>query len=84
MNLIEFPEVTTVYGKNQSQYRPLPAYVSQDNEGTLVCCWQLTWRERLRLLCTGKVWHSILTFHKLLQPQLLSVEKPPMPPTLKP
>ncbi len=80
MELIEFPEQSVVYAKDQPQYRPLPAYVApRDPEGRIICCWSLTWRERLKLLFTGRIWHHILTFRQPLQPQLLEVEKPEMP-----
>jgi len=80
MDVIEFPEQTVVIAKDQPQYRPLPAYrQSADPEGLVICCWHLTWRERFRLLFTGRIWHHILTFNEPLQPQLLEVEKPEMP-----
>jgi hypothetical protein len=80
MNLVEFPEQTVVYAKDQPEYIPLPAYrFKDDREGRIVCCWRLTWRERLRLLFTGRIWHSILTFNQSLQPQLLETTKPEMP-----
>lgn len=80
MDLVEFPEQTLVIAKNQPQYRPLPAYRKpQDPEGRVICCWSLTWRERLRLLFTGRIWHHILTFNGPLQPQLLELDKPEMP-----
>lgn len=80
MELIEFPEQTLLIAKDQPQYRPMPAYRQpRDPEGRVICCWQLTWRERLKLLFTGKIWHHILTFRQPLQPQLLEVEKTEMP-----
>jgi len=80
MDLIEFPEQTVVIAKDQPPYRPLPAYRQPaDPEGRVICCWSLTWRERFKLLFTGKLWHHILTFNGPLQPQLLEVEKPEMP-----
>jgi len=79
MTLIEFPEQTVIIAKDQPEYLPLPAYRYPDDiEGKIVCCWKLTWRERLRLLFTGKVWHQVMTFNGPLQPQLLQVEKPEM------
>jgi len=76
MDLISFPEVNAVYAKDQPEYRPLPCHRRPD--GQLTCCWKLTLRERLRLLFTGKVWHTVLTFGHQLQPQLLEVNKPDM------
>jgi hypothetical protein len=76
MNLIKFPEVNVVYAENQPQYQPLPAYKALDTEGTIICCWKLSWQERIKVLLHGCIWHRILTFHKPLQPQLLEVDKP--------
>lgn len=77
MKLIEFPEQTVVIAKDQPQYNPLPAHrFDGDTRGRIACCWSLTWKERLRLLWTGRLWHQVLTFNEPLQPQLLTVEKP--------
>ena len=78
MDLIEFPEQTIFIAKDQPEYRPLPAHRFNDDDGTIACCWRLSWGERLRVLFTGKIWHRILTFNQPLQPQLLTVEKPEM------
>jgi hypothetical protein len=76
MEIIEFPEQTATYAKDQPQYRPLPAYQHRGEEGRITCCWALSWRERLTILLTGRIWHQILTFHQPLQPQLLLTKKP--------
>ncbi len=78
MKPIPFPEQTVTYAKNQPQYNPLPAYREQTAEGRVVFCWQLTWKERLRVLLGGVVWQEVLTFNQPLQPQLLGVDKPEM------
>ena len=83
MELLEFPEQNIVFANDPPQYRPLPAYrYPGDAEGRIVCCWGLTWRERLRLFVSGRIWHEILTFGHSLQPQLLAVDKPRMGPPL--
>jgi hypothetical protein len=80
MKLIEFPEQTVIIAKEQPQYKPLPAHFFKDSpEGKIACCWELGFKERFKLLFTGKIWHQILTFNRALQPQLLSVDKPQMP-----
>lgn len=77
MNLIEFPEQNTVIAKNQSEYLPMPAHMCVHGvEGQIVCCWKLSLRERAKLLITGRIWHSVLTFRGPLQPQMLMVDKP--------
>lgn len=81
MKLIEFPEQTVVIAKDQPPYIPLPAYqYPDDDEGQIVCCWSLSWRERFKVLFSGRIWHNVLTFNKPLQPQLLQVDKPAMSP----
>lgn len=80
MKIIEFPEQTVVYAKDQPEYQPLPAHRYKDDpQGRIACCWQLSWKERLAVLFSGKLWHQILTFKQPLQPQMLTVEKPEMP-----
>ena len=74
MKPIEFPEQTCVYAKDQPEYEPLP--VHKTHEGIVTSCWKFTWRERLRVLWTGKVWCSTLTFNSPLQPQLLLATSP--------
>jgi hypothetical protein len=76
MDITEFPEQTVVYAKDQPEYRNLPAHVVGDKEGTIICCWKLSEEEKQKVLETGEIWHSILTFNQPLQPQLLSVDKP--------
>lgn len=79
MKTIEFPEHTTEIAKDQPEYNTLPAHrFKDDSEGRIACCWKMTWRERLRVLFTGIIWHEILTFNQPLQPQRLSVRKPVM------
>jgi hypothetical protein len=78
MKLIEFPEQNIVIAKDQPQYLPFPAHRLADPEGTVIACWSLSFMERIRILFTGKIWHSILTFKQPLQPQLLSTIKPDM------
>ena len=77
--LIEFPEQTVIIAKDQPEYNPLPAHVfKHDPQGRIACCWQLSFRDRCKVLLTGKLWHQILTFRQPLQPQLLLVDKPDM------
>lgn len=78
LELIEFAEQTVVVAKDQPQYRPFPAHRAAD--GTLTCCWKLGWRDRLRVLWNGLLWHQIMTFNQPLQPQLLLTQKPDLSP----
>jgi len=76
MELKSFPEVNTVFAKDQPQYRPLPAHRDMSDEGTITFCWKLTWRERFAVLFGGVIWQQVLTFHNPLQPQKLGCYKP--------
>jgi hypothetical protein len=74
MKPVPFKGANKVFGKDQPQYSPLPAF--KNAEGTVTSCWKLTWKERVILLFTGKIWLSILTFNQKLQPQKISVYNP--------
>jgi hypothetical protein len=73
---VDFPGSNIVFAKDQPQYLPLPAYLSNDHEGRVTSCWALSVRERLRLLFTGRVWLTVWTFQARLQPQRLGVDRP--------
>lgn len=74
MQPIEFEESNTVFAKNQKEYQPLPAYIAED--GTVVSRWQLSLKERFKLLFQGKLYISVLTFSQPLQPLLPTIRSP--------
>ena len=59
-----------VFAEHQSEYQPLPAHRAL--EGRCTFCWRLSFKERIKVLFGGAVWHEVLTFNRPLQPQLLS------------
>jgi hypothetical protein len=73
MKAIEFPEANAIFAKNQDAYLQLPAYKAPD--GIVTSCYQLTWKERLQVLFGAKVFLSLMTFNKPLQPQKLYVSR---------
>lgn len=80
MKPIPFKEQTTVVAKDQPQYRPLPALIGTSENGEVITCWKLSFRERLILLFTGKVWMQLLMFRKNgkinpITPSFLTVDK---------
>lgn len=79
---IEFPEQTVIIAKDQPQYIPLPAYqYERDRTGTVVFCWQLSEEELAELIRNnGVLYHTVQTFNRPLQPTMLDVVKPNMPP----
>lgn len=69
MTPVAFPGFTgfnAVLAEDQPEYLPLPVCLEPD--GCVTSCWSLTWRERWKLLLTGRLWISSLTFHLPLQP----------------
>lgn len=75
MSPVEFVGSNVVFAKNQPEYRPLPAHHTENGEVT--SCWALDWRERLRVLFTGRVYLTLLTFNSPLQPILMATEWEP-------
>lgn len=79
MDPIEFKEQNLVFAKDhQPQYRPLPALVKPGPEGEVVSCWGLSFRERIRVLFTGRIWVSLWSFGQPLIPSLLTTVKAEM------
>jgi hypothetical protein len=75
MRAIEFKEVNKVLAKNSAKYKSLPIFLDGRSEGVAVSCYRLSFKERLKVLFSGKIWHGQMTFHKPFQPQLMSVNK---------
>lgn len=65
----------TLIAKNQKEYKTLPAYIDR-SDGMVLTHWKLTWRERLRVIIYGDIYHFQLTFNGPLQPLSMQVERP--------
>ena len=75
MNPVEFKESNCTYAEDQPEYLPLPVFKSDSPSGECISCWQLSWKERFKILFTGKLWLSMWTFNKPLTPVLPTVNK---------
>lgn len=75
MKAIEFPEQNVVFAKDQPEYLPLPAFKNDSPQGEVIFCQSLSLKERIKVLFTGKIWVSLLTFNKPLTPSFMSVNK---------
>ena len=75
MNLVKFKEVNFTFAENQPEYNPLPCFRAGDERGTIVFCYKLSFKERVKLLFSGLLWVSVLTFNQRLQPQYHTVNK---------
>ena len=75
MRPIKFKEQNITFAENQPEYLPLPAFKNNSPQGEVISCWKLSFAERLKLLITGKLWVSLLSFNKPLTPSYFSVNK---------
>lgn len=79
MKPCKFPEVTeTARGGNSGRVPvdDLPKY--RDGYYT-ISCWRADWRERLRIMVTGRVWLSVITGESRPQPAAVLSETPFLP-----
>lgn len=76
LSAVAFAEHTVVFAKDQPEYKPLPAVMFPDDpQGQVITCWRLSRRDRIRVLLSGRLWCSVLTFHQPLQPLYFTVLK---------
>ena len=75
MKPIKFKEANCTYAENQPEYLPLPVFKDTGKDGSVISCWQLSFKERIRILIKGSLWLSIMTFNKPLQPLYLTTKK---------
>lgn len=75
MKAIEFKHQNIVFAKDQPEYLPLPALKIDSPEGEVVSCWRLSFRERIKVVFTGRVWMSLMSFNKPLTPSFLAVNR---------
>ena len=75
MKPVEFKDQNIVFAENQPEYTPLPSLKLPGSEGCVVSCWKLSFRERIKILFTGRVWLSLMSFNKPLTPSYMSVNR---------
>ena len=75
MKPIEFKDQNIVFAKDQPQYTPLPALKLGTPEGEVISCWKLSPIERIRVLFSGKIWLSMMTFNKPLTPSYMATKR---------
>ena len=68
----KFKEVNSFYGKGQD-YKTLPACKLEN--GDVVTCWKLSWKDLVRVLFNREIWVVVKTFNSPLQPMYISTEK---------
>jgi hypothetical protein len=64
-----------IFAKDQPEYLQLPALTNGHQVETQ---WKFSLRDRLRILFSGRVWLTFLTFGKPLQPSRLAAFRDPL------
>lgn len=62
--------------KDQPEYQTLPCAFVEGAEGRRVSRWKLTWRERIRVLFSGSLWLTLLSFNGPVTPCMIDTECP--------
>jgi len=75
MKPVKFKHQNVVFAKDQKEYQPLPALRIDSPNGEVVSCWKLSFTERLKIVFTGRIWLSLMTFNKPLTPSYLAVNR---------
>lgn len=70
MKPIKFEDANVTFAQGQRDYIPLPALALETPEKHVITCWKLSWKERIIVMFTGRLWMSQLTFGNRLQPIL--------------
>lgn len=76
MKAVEFPEVNIRIAEKQPEYETLPAHVSEDSQGIVTSCFELSDEEIAEIVKTRKLWHQQLAFHQPMQPIVLITQNP--------
>lgn len=64
------------YAKNQPEYRPLRVLQSMKDAGQIMTRWTLTSEQRLAVFFGADIYLEVMTFHRPLQPLLITVGAP--------
>ena len=75
MKPIYFKEVNIEYAKDQPEYNTLPAHKIDNERGDVITCWNLSFKERIKVLFFGKIWLNLLSFNKPLTPSYMTTNK---------
>ena len=75
MKPVKFKHQNVVFGENQPEYGSLPALRIDGTDGEIISCWKLSFKERVKVLFTGRIWLDLKTFNKPLTPSYMSVNR---------
>lgn len=70
-----FKEVNVTFAKDQPEYKQLPAFKNNSPQCEVITCWNLSFKERIRILFKGEIWLCLYTFNNPLPPTFLTTQK---------
>ena len=76
MKPAEFQGQNAVFGADQPEYQPLPAFKGPATEHAVTSFWECTPEEAELIKQNGGVWVTQLTFGRAFQPQLVEASRP--------
>lgn len=76
MKPVKFKEQNCTFAENQDPYIPLPAHKHNDEWKCVTSCWELSFMEKIKVLFTGRIYSTLPTFGRPLNPQKLEVNNP--------
>lgn len=75
MKPVKFKHQNVVFAEDQPEYQQLPALKIDTPTGEVISCWRLSFKERVKIIFTGKVWLSLMSFNKPLTPSFIAVNR---------
>lgn len=73
MKPVKFEECNVEFAKDQPEYNSLHAF--RADNGEVITCWKLSFKERIKVLFSGNIWLSLQTFNKPLTPSFMTTNK---------
>lgn len=74
MKAISFKGCNLTLAENQPQYNQLPVCYQGGAEGPMTSCMKLTIKERIKMLFSGKLYITQLTFNNGFHPQSIDLK----------
>lgn len=76
MKPITFKGQNYIMGTTQPEYLPLPTCRYKNEWGHVTSCWHFSWRDLVTIVFTRKIYLTLATFNKPIQPQKLTTFNP--------
>ncbi len=75
MRPIKFKDQNCIFAENQPEYLQLPVLKLDTKEGEVISCWKMSLYERIKCAITGRVWVSMMSFNRPINPIFITSNK---------